>query len=96
MLADRRTQLEQTLALLVKEQTEVNESLYTARKSAENLQDESTAELEASIRDIEEINQKVRANLENPGPRTKPPGMPAITTSSPKPSRRSGPTAWPC
>lgn len=64
VLADRRTQLEQTLALLVKEQTEVNESLYTARKSAENLQDESTAELEASIRDIEEINQKVRANLE--------------------------------
>ena len=64
VLADRRTQLEQTLALLVKEQTEVNESLYTARKSAENLQDESTAELEASIRGIEEINQKVRANLE--------------------------------
>ena len=53
VLADRRTQLEQTLALLVKEQTEVNESLYTARKSAENLQDGSTAELEASIRDIE-------------------------------------------
>ena len=63
-LADRRVQLEQTLAQLVKEQTEVNESLYTARKSAENLQDESTAELEASIRSIEETNQKVRANLE--------------------------------
>lgn len=64
VLADRRTQLEQTLALLVKEQDEVNESLCTARKSAENLQDESTAELEASIRGIEETNQKVRANLE--------------------------------
>ena len=64
VLADRRTQLEQTLAQLVKEQTEVNESLCTARKSAENLQDESTAELEASIRSIEETNQKVRANLE--------------------------------
>lgn len=63
-LADRRVQLEQTLAQLVKEQTEVNESLCTARKSAENLQDESTAELEASIRSIEETNQKVRANLE--------------------------------
>lgn len=61
VLADRRTQLEQTLALLVKEQDEVNESLCTARKSAENLQDESTAELEASIRGIEETNQKVRA-----------------------------------
>ena len=35
-----------------------------ASKTAEQLQDESTAELEASIRDIEEINQKVRANLE--------------------------------
>lgn len=64
VLADRRTQLEQTLALLVKEQAEVNESLSTARKSAENLQDESTAELEASIRDIEETNRKVRANCE--------------------------------
>lgn len=63
-LADRRVQLEQTLAQLVKEQDEVNESLCTARKSAENLQDESTAELEASIRGIEETNRKVRANLE--------------------------------
>ena len=63
-LADRRVQLEQTLAQLVKEQTEVNESLYTARKSTENLQDESTTELEASIRGIEETNRKVRANLE--------------------------------
>ena len=63
-LADRRVQLEQTLAQLVKEQAEVNESLYTARKSTENLQDESTAELEASIRGIEETNRKVRANLE--------------------------------
>lgn len=35
-----------------------------ASKSAEQLQDESTAELEASIRDIEETNRKVRANLE--------------------------------
>lgn len=64
VLADRRAQLEQTLALLVKEQAEVNELLCTARKSAENLQDESTAELEASIRGIEETNRKVRANCE--------------------------------
>ena len=64
VLADHRTQLEQTLAQLVKEQDEVNESLCTARRSAENLQDESTAELEASIRGIEETNRKVRANLE--------------------------------
>lgn len=36
----------------------------TARKSAENLIDESTAELEANIADIEQINVKVRANLD--------------------------------
>ncbi len=33
-----------------------------ARRSAENLQDESTAEIEESIRNIDEINTKVRAN----------------------------------
>ncbi len=36
----------------------------TARKTVLELQDESTAELEASIADIEEINRKVRANLD--------------------------------
>lgn len=36
----------------------------TARKTVSQLQDESTAELEASILDIEETNRKVRANLE--------------------------------
>lgn len=35
-----------------------------ARKSAENLQDESTAEIEENIRNIDEINAKVRANIE--------------------------------
>ena len=34
------------------------------KSAAADLQDESTAELEASIRDIEETNRKVRANLE--------------------------------
>lgn len=64
LLADRRAQLEQTLAQLTQEQSEVTDALYNARKSTENLQDESTAELEASIRDIEETNRKVRANCE--------------------------------
>ena len=36
----------------------------TAAKSAENLQDESTAELEKNIADVEVINAKVRANLD--------------------------------
>lgn len=35
-----------------------------AQKSAQDLQDESTAEIEASIANIEEINRKVRANLD--------------------------------
>ena len=35
-----------------------------AQLAADGLQDESTAELEASIRDIEEINRKVRANMD--------------------------------
>lgn len=38
--------------------------LETARKSALDLHDESTAELEASITQIDEINRKVRANLD--------------------------------
>lgn len=44
--------------------TTMQADVKIAQTSAENLQDESTAELEASIRSIEEINQKVRANLE--------------------------------
>ena len=43
-------------------QAQVN--AQTAAKSAENLQDESTAELEKNIADIEVINTKVRANLD--------------------------------
>lgn len=35
-----------------------------ARKSAEDLHDESTAELEANIADIDQLNAKIRANLE--------------------------------
>jgi len=38
--------------------------LEVAQKSAIDLHDESTAELESNIRDIEEINRKVRANLD--------------------------------
>lgn len=44
--------------------TTMQADVKIAQTSAENLQDESTAELEASIRSIEETNQKVRANLE--------------------------------
>lgn len=42
----------------------LNDDYLTASMSAQDLQDESTAELEASIANIEEINRKVRANLD--------------------------------
>lgn len=64
ILAQRREQLEAELARLTEEQTALTTDLYAARKSAEDLQDESTVELEASIQSIEETNRKVRANLE--------------------------------
>lgn len=38
--------------------------LEIAHKDADDLQDESTAELEASINEVDEINRKVRANLD--------------------------------
>lgn len=44
--------------------TTMQADVKIAQTSAADLQDESTAELEASIRSIEETNQKVRANLE--------------------------------
>ncbi|MGN1332076.1 MAG: AAA family ATPase [Lachnospiraceae bacterium] len=56
--------INEQLEELMKKQTAVLSDLETARKSAENLQDESTAELEASISNLEEINRKVRANLD--------------------------------
>ena len=52
------------LAELLKRQTETEEKLRVARLSAADLKDESTKELEESIENIEEINRKVRANLD--------------------------------
>ena len=49
---------------LLKEQTRLTESLKIARTSATDLVDQSTEELERNIADIEEINRKVRANLD--------------------------------
>lgn len=43
---------------------EAEQNAVIARKDAIDLHDESTAELEQSIRDIEEINRMVRANLD--------------------------------
>lgn len=52
------------IAELIKRQQELENDLEIARKSAQNLQDESTEELERNIANIEEINRKVRANLD--------------------------------
>lgn len=47
-----------------RELTSLLAKLETARKSGAELHDESTAELEKSIAEIDEINRKVRANLD--------------------------------
>ena len=52
------------MEMLLRKQAEIESSLVIARKSASDLHDESTAELEESIANIEEINRKVRANLD--------------------------------
>lgn len=52
------------LSELLAKQKRIEEDLRIARLSATDLQDESTAELEDSISNIEEINRKVRANLD--------------------------------
>lgn len=57
-------QVTEELSRLLRRQTVLEEDLQTARKSAEDLVDESTAELERSIAEIDEINRKVRANLD--------------------------------
>lgn len=43
---------------------ELKRDLEAARKSAEDLEDESTAEIEANIANIEDINAKIRANID--------------------------------
>lgn len=52
------------LSELLAKQKKIEEDLRIARLSAVDLQDESTAELEKNIANIEEINRKVRANLD--------------------------------
>lgn len=52
------------LRVLLQKQSALEEELKIARSSAEELQDQSTAELERNIADIDDINRKVRANLD--------------------------------
>lgn len=52
------------LERLLKKQKELEESLSVARTETSDLVDQSTKKLEESIANIEEINRKVRANLD--------------------------------
>jgi len=70
-LKKQKELLEQQIADIAKKLQEANDKMNTlvadleiAQKTAQDLKDESTAELEASIANIEEINRKVRANLD--------------------------------
>lgn len=60
----RVKQLEEQLEVAKAEHKVLIHNIGTAQTAAKDLQDESTAELEASIANIEEINRKVRANLD--------------------------------
>lgn len=64
-IADLEEQLQaaqQRMRDLTHEKSNIEENLATAKKSAEQLQDESTAEIEAKLLEIDTINQKVREN----------------------------------
>lgn len=63
-LAEKVNSLEEELERYKKQLTQVDYDMTVAYKTVEELQDESTAELEESIANIEEVNRKVRANLD--------------------------------
>lgn len=63
-IEERANALQTEITRLSAELTGVLAQLETARKTVAELHDESTAELERSIADIEEINRRVRANLD--------------------------------
>lgn len=62
MLADKAAALREQLAALDAELAAVTQDLDTARKTAAQLTDESTAELEANLLRVEEANAKIRQN----------------------------------
>lgn len=63
-LEQEQQRINDQLAELLRRQTEVEEKVRVARLSAADLHDESTAELEKNLAEIDEINRKVRANLD--------------------------------
>lgn len=70
-LQAKRNAVNEKIEMLKSELAKYTEELHdliiqcdTASKTVEELKDESTAELEENIRNLEEINKKVRANLD--------------------------------
>lgn len=63
-LAEKVNSLQEELERYQKKLLQIGKDMEIAYKTSEELQDESTAELEASLANIEEINRKVRANLD--------------------------------
>ena len=63
-LEQRYQKINEQMTALLAEQKKVENDLEIARKSAIDLHDESTEELEQNIANVEEINRKVRVNLD--------------------------------
>ena len=63
-LEQKYQRINEQMSTLLTEQKQVENDLDIARKSALDLHDESTEELEQNISNIEEINRKVRVNLD--------------------------------
>ena len=63
-LAAKANALDEELKKVTQEVYRLNAEMETAFKTAEELEDESTEELEENISKIDEINYKVRANLD--------------------------------
>lgn len=63
-LEQEQQRINDQLAELLRQQTDIEEKVRVARLSAADLHDESTAELEKNLAEIDEINRKVRANLD--------------------------------
>ena len=64
LLEEKLLRMKEDLESELSKLRDMQEDVSTAMKTAQELQDESTAELEKSIANVDEINRKVRANLD--------------------------------
>lgn len=63
-LEQKYQRINEKMSALLAEQKQIENDLDIARKSVLDLHDESTEELEQNISNIEELNRKIRANLD--------------------------------